>query len=122
VVEENWKPDGGRGKVAASGAAILFCKEPAIHEVIVTGKKQGATEKHKSVHAASSSISKLSFNKDFKSLHSLLYKSSKKVCGLQLETYRYLKHLNKDYKHARESFFKSFSDWIAKPPEDEMFT
>jgi len=56
VVEENWKPDGGRGKVAASGAAILFCKEPAIHEVIVTGKKQGATEKHKSVHAASYEI------------------------------------------------------------------
>jgi len=30
-------------------SAILFCKEPAIHEVIVTGKKQGATEKHKSI-------------------------------------------------------------------------
>ena len=33
-------------------SAILFCKEPAVHEVIVNGKKQGITEKHKTKHGA----------------------------------------------------------------------
>ncbi|XP_065064351.1 tRNA-specific adenosine deaminase 1-like isoform X2 [Rhopilema esculentum] len=120
-VEERWKQELGFGKIAASGASILYCCEPAIHEVIVNGKKQGTTKKHDISKDSWSTICKSSLWNDFQSLLSLLGKTRKDASDLALKNYHNAKLSDQDYQLTRSRFFEVFPDWMSKPLQDEMF-
>eukprot|EP00794_Sanderia_malayensis_P019195 gene19195-21117_t len=121
-VESKWVGQSNNGKVSASGSAIVYCKEPPIHEVIVNGLKQGTTKKRSASSSSQCAVSKSVLFAGYKSLLPVIKDETSTLSNYQEQKdYRSSKLIDPAYRLTRETFFKTFPDWIEKPGEQELF-
>ena len=102
---------------------VCWCRSPPLHDVVVLGRKQGASSKNEPSRASSVFVSKRRLFEVFMEVVRSIPQDSlpKTLQGRKLRSYRDYKEASITYQKGNKLFHEAFPEWIQNEGKYEEF-